>query len=315
MKGLIPCGCGQCLPCRINKRRMWANRLMLEKDSHPYAAFATLTYRSEEIQDVSSAGWNADRPVVGNLVLEDVQKFLKRLRREVEPNKIRHFYTGEYGGARQRPHYHLALFGFPPCVHGRTIRNQNGKAICCGPCKKIEEAWGLGRIELGELTKDTASYIAKYVTKKWTTEDTWTEKKLLGRRPEFARMSLKPGIGAIAIKKLLDFGEHTRLEKTVKKCIDAPVVLRRNGSTFPLGRYLRRKWREALGRNQDSPPAVMGQYCEELQRVYEEDRAKAISEGTPRVFTTPRDLYAKKTIPKIKVAEAKFKIYDKGTSL
>ena len=51
-KNLIPVGqhyvpCGQCLACRINRRREWLARLHLEALDHDVVLFATLTYSDE----------------------------------------------------------------------------------------------------------------------------------------------------------------------------------------------------------------------------------------------------------------------------
>lgn len=316
MKGVVACGCGQCLHCRVNKRREWSNRLMWEKESSTVASFVTLTYRDEEVNDVSLAEWSATRPVVGNLVLSDVQKWLKRLRKEMSslafPGRLRYFVVGEYGEHKERPHYHAALFGFPSCIHGKTRKHLTR---CCGPCDVVGRTWGKGSIQLLELNKDLAQYLAKYVTKKWTKEDLWTKEKLKGRKPEFSRMSLKPGIGADAIKFAVDSTVRTRLGKYVKMSIDAPVVLKKNGSTLPLGRYLRRKWRQALGRNEDAPQGELERYSREMQVVFAEERAQKEAENVPRCFLDNRTLYLTRNRQKLLNAEAKFKIFSKKGSL
>lgn len=303
------------MPCRINKKREWTGRIMLERDSHAHAAFTTLTYRQEEIHDVSGAGWNASRPVLGTLNLRDLQNFLKRLRRHYEPKKIRYFAVGEYGDSTGRPHYHVAMFGVPGCLHGRTSRNNLGNAVCCTPCKVIESTWALGRIDNGELNKDSASYIAGYVTKKWTKEDKWNTIKLKGRRTEFTRMSLKPGIGAIAIRRLISTGVGTRREKYVAKCIDAPVALRKSGSLLPLGRYLRRVWRDALGRSKDTPKSELEKVARELQIVYEENRQASLKAGVPRLFCDPKSLHWQASKQKILSLEARSKIFAQGKKI
>lgn len=304
MKGVIPCGCGNCTPCRINRSRLWSGRLLLEQRAHVNSTFVTLTYRDEEVSDVSGAEWNASRPVLGNLVLEDAQKWLKRLRKAVG-TPIRYFLVGEYGDETQRPHYHAAIFGLPNCIYGRTRPRVR---VCCGPCDVVGRTWDKGRVQLGELNSATAQYISGYVTKKWTKEDSWTKEKLKGRRPEFARMSLKPGIGATAVKNLINFTGPTRSGKAVSGCLDAPVVLRNGGSTLPLGRYLRRKWREALGRDPDAPESVLGQYCEEMQRLYQEAKAVKLAAGVPSCFITPASVYESQNKQKIKNLDARIKI-------
>lgn len=309
MKGVLPCGCGQCNPCRFNKRRMWANRLMLEKMSHSDAAFVTLTYRDEEVKDYSGESWSAIRPVLGTLAHADPQKFLKRLRRR--GFNIRYFLVGEYGTQTQRPHYHLALYGFPSCFHGRT---QMARKICCPVCQVVKDTWKLGNVNLGELNQDSAQYLAKYVTKKWTTEDEWTKQKLKGRKPEYARMSLKPGIGALAIKQMVTSTvQSPRLEKILINSLDAPAVLRTSGSILPLGKYLRRKWREALGRSSDTPKSELERYCSEMQKLHEENKAKAQQEGSP--FLDAKTLFSRSIETKIKSLENKINIYQTRSSL
>lgn len=313
MKGVQPCGCGQCMSCRINKSRMWSNRLMLESLAHENNTFVTLTYRDEELHDISEV-WDGLRPVVGNLEYEkDAQKWLKRIRKRV--GSFRYFIVGEYGGKTGRPHYHAALFGLPNCVYGKSRVDSKGRpmgTLCCGSCRIIAETWPVGHVYLGELNYDSAAYIAKYVTKKWTKEDSWNREKLMGRNPELVRMSLNPGIGATAIKLLINSSVHTRAGKYVVGSIDAPVVLRNAGKMLPLGRYLRGKWREALGRDKKTPDSVMGQYLEEMQALYSEEKSKKIQEGVPSCFIEPKSVYVGMTQQKIKNLEAKAKIRQNG---
>ncbi len=73
--GAIPFPCGQCLPCRINKRRVGTYWLMLELFCHDLSCFVTLTYDDEHISENHS------------LVKRDVQLFMKRLRKAFEPRK------------------------------------------------------------------------------------------------------------------------------------------------------------------------------------------------------------------------------------
>lgn len=304
MRGVQPCGCGQCLPCRINKSREWSHRIMLESRAHEFSTFVTLTYKDEELNHISD-NWNGDVPLIPTIVKKDYQLWLKRLRKYWS-GSLRYFLVAEYGDKTQRPHYHAALFGFPNCVYGKTRFVSSGE--CCLPCSIIKKTWDKGHSYLGELNKNSAQYIAGYVTKKWTKEDLWTKEKLKGRLPELARMSLKPGIGATAIKKLINFTEPTRSWDAVRESIDAPVVLRSNGSTLPLGRYLRRKWREALGRSPDTPKSVGDAYIKELQGMYQNAKALASIQGIPRCFIDPKFFYEKENRQKILNIDKRSKI-------
>lgn len=317
MKGVIPCGCGQCIPCRINKRREWTNRLLLEQIGQKNASFVTLTYRDEELSDYSGEDWRATRPVIPTLVKCDLQKFIKRLRKRVSP--IRFYGVGEYGDISERPHYHVAVFGLPVCMAHPdrcTINNRKKPENYCEPCTIVSEAWDSGRVDVAELTKDSAAYIAGYVTKKWTKEDKWTREKLRGRQPEFCRMSLKPGIGAIAIKNLVTSTvQNQRKAEYLIKSSSAPVVLKNGGSTLPLGRYLRRKWREALGRSGDCPEQELQGYIREMQSLYEEAKNGATSAGKPESFKDAKGLYLERVQGKIESMVKRAKIYEQGKIL
>lgn len=306
MKGVQACRCGQCRPCRILHKRQWVNRLLLEKDSAAFSTFATLTYVDAEVMDVSGDRWNGDRPVLGTLHHEHLQKFFKRLRKLSELS-LRYYAVGEYGDKTGRPHYHLALFGFPHCVHGRTLLNVGR---CCGPCSLVKRAWGHGSVELRELNQQRAEYLCGYVVKKWTKEDSWTKEKLKGRRPEFARMSLKPGIGAIAIQSLINGSAQSRQRKYIETSTDAPVVIRKSGRIRPLGKYLRKKWREFLGRSPKAPPAVISRDLSQAQEDFCLWRAEKISQGYHSHFLTKAYWQYDVNKNKILSLEKRAKIYD-----
>lgn len=110
-----------------------------------------------------------------------------------------------------------------------------------------------------------AEYVSQYAVKKMTRED---DIRLKGRRPEFARMSLKPGLGHDFMwelaSTLLQYPE--RLEEMV----DVPTSLRMNGKKWPLGKYLRTKLREFVGRDPGTPPEVMEEILKELRPMQEE---------------------------------------------
>lgn len=146
-------------------RQTWAARIQLEAACHEYSVFFTLTYAQEHL------------PNPPQLQPEDLQKFLKRVRRRLEPVQVRFFACGEYGSKSLRPHYHGVLFGVEATNELERI---------------LAQAWPFGFIQLAPLTPARAAYVAKYVCKD-VSED---EKIPPGWQKEFARMSNRPGIGA-----------------------------------------------------------------------------------------------------------------------
>lgn len=241
-------GCGQCMPCRYNRRRIWATRIQVEAAQYKDNAFVTLTY-----------AWNFPP---APLAPRDMQLFIKRLRDrffKLTGRKFRFFGVGEYGDNSGHPHFHFALFNFPTCAYRRS--RYNARVVnCCAWCDMVRDAWGKGFVFLGEIENDSAGYIAGYVTKKMTNpDDPW----LQGRHPEFARMSLKPGIGADAMFDVA----HTLLcyQNTLDTMSDVPGELRIGAKKFPLGRYLHKKLRVAVGRDEKAPDSAVQKIQEELR--------------------------------------------------
>nr|QJB18937.1 MAG: replication initiator protein [Microvirus sp.] len=233
VKNNRPYGCGSCEACRISKKRVWAHRIMLEAYQYSDNAFLTLTYANND---------QGDQP--WSLCKKDVQDFIKRLR-EKFPQKIRYYLVGEYGDRTFRPHYHAALFNFPTCVY---LRTRNERISCCPTCDLVRDVWGFGRIELALLENDSASYVAGYITKKMTSRH---DPRLDGRDPEFAIMSLKPGIGFDAMHEVASqILTHNLVNENSP---DVPSGLRHGKKILPLGRYLRRTLRKMSGMNPDAP--------------------------------------------------------------
>jgi len=207
-------GCGQCMHCRYNRRRLWTHRIILEAVVHPTASFVTLTYNDESLPDA------------GSLRPRDLTLFLKRVRRALPDRTIRYFAVGEYGDDSWRPHYHLALFNV----------DENDYPT-------VQECWDFGFVYFGDLTWESAAYIAGYVTKKMTGKD---DDRLNGLYPEFARMSLRPGIGALSITQVADALQNKYGWDEIARTGDVPDSLLHAKKSMPLGRYLRRKLREAM---------------------------------------------------------------------
>lgn len=238
-QGLLRFGCGQCMPCRINRRRLWAMRIILEAGSHAASSFWTFTY------DESSV------PRDGSLRPADFSRFLKSARKSIAPEKMRYFMVGEYGEETWRPHYHAALFG--------VLRDD----------PRISDAWKHGFTHSGDITPQSAAYLAGYVTKKLTSSD---DVRLAGRHPEFARMSLKPGIGAMAMGPVGgSMMEDSVGAAEIARIGDVPMALRMGGGFAPLGRYLRSKLRDEMGfESNKAPDGWQMAQLQELQELFKD---------------------------------------------
>lgn len=146
---------------------------MHEAKLHDASCFLTLTYDDKHL------------PADGNLELEELQKFFKRLRHPAGP--LRYFACGEYGESTLRPHYHVLLLNkrfYDVQLHSET---QSGK-LWRSPA--LNEIWGRGHCLMGDLTIESCLYVTRYVTKKLMGD------RAKGRVPEFTTMSRRPGLGA-----------------------------------------------------------------------------------------------------------------------
>lgn len=208
---------------------------MLEGMKHEFSTMVTLTYEDKYLPLTEDG--------LPTLSIRDHQLFLKGLRRALEPHKIRYYMVGEYGENTFRPHYHYALFGFPPCDTPNFI--PRGKCPC-RKCTLIRSVWQKGIIDVGysRVEKDSAQYVAGYVTKKMTKKE---DPRLKGRLPEFSRMSLKPGIGYGFVDDIVSFLTTTVGCESIVRAGDVPMSLNHGGRSWPVGRYLRTKIREKLG--------------------------------------------------------------------
>jgi len=252
--------CGHCKPCRYNRRRTWMHRIMLEGFLHADKAFVTLTYSDDSLV----FDWRTRRAI---LVQKHMQDWLKRFRLQIEPVRVRFYGVGEYGDRTERPHFHVILFGFPTCIRGRTKREFNSTRPnwreCCPVCRLVGDSWGKGDVDLGTVTRDSASYCANYTVKKMTSED---DSRLKGRPPEFCRMSLRPGIGADA---MWDVASDLMASQFDRFMVDVPTSIGYGNLQLPIGRYLRRKLRRYVGRDEKVPEEVLQSMAEELRPLRE----------------------------------------------
>ncbi len=177
-------GCGQCIGCRLDRSREWAIRCVHEAQLYSENCFLTLTYSDEFL------------PADCSLDKRHFQRFMKRLRRRFDGQRIRYFYCGEYGELLHRPHYHACLFNFdfPDKVPVNDDLHRS---------EILESIWSFGFCSIGAVTFESAAYVARYVVKKVfgdkaaehyevVVEDTGEVLQLV---PEYTNMSLRPGIG------------------------------------------------------------------------------------------------------------------------
>lgn len=162
---------------------------------HPENSFITLTYNDEHV------------PTDYSVKLDHFQKFMKRLRKSVEPKKVRFFACGEYGDQNLRPHYHALIFNhqFSDLKLRRTNKNNHNLYIS----EELTKLWPLGFHEIGHLTWKTAAYTARYCMKKINGDS--ADSHYMRKSPidgnyyrvseEFAVGSRRPGLGALWFNK------------------------------------------------------------------------------------------------------------------
>lgn len=129
--------------------------LPLRLDRHAYAEARTHEILREESATLSKA---------------DLQGLTKRLNEDVRRRSgkgIKYYACGEYGDRTHRPHYHIAVFGEDfsddrqPWKHSES-GNQLWRS------SRLARLWPHGDADIGELTFESAAYIARYIMKKIT---------------------------------------------------------------------------------------------------------------------------------------------------
>lgn len=199
--------CGKCMSCRVAYRRQWSARMVQEMPYHNRHLFLTLTYKDDKL------------PENGSLRKTDLQKFIKRIRKELSYNDrtIKYFSVGEYGEQTQRPHYHSIIYGMGPHPEDKDL---------------IISQWPLADWKLlpingkkspfGNVTRTSIQYVAQYVDKKFTGDMAIEEYYKTGREPVFRLIS--QGIGK---QYCLDNAEQLAYNKHISL----------NGAKMTLPRY------------------------------------------------------------------------------
>lgn len=189
---LLPCR--KCVGCRLDKSREWANRVVMEQLYHQESWFLTLTYDDEHLPSAYPVDPATAEilSVHATLVKDDLQKFFKRLRKNSK-QELRYFASGEYGSQTYRPHYHCLIFGLHLDDLQPIKRNFSGDQYYVSDF--IAKCWPFGIHILGQVTWNSAAYVARYTMKKATHGYTREYYEKAGIQSEFQTMSLRPAIG------------------------------------------------------------------------------------------------------------------------
>lgn len=189
--------CGRCRGCRLDRSRDWALRCINEAQMNEDNCFVTLTYNNENL------------PKDQSVDKHEMTKFIERLRDRIKPREIKFYGCGEYGAELGRPHYHVLIFGYDfedKVVHHVENPKKRNRFSSSDVYKVyvsaiLSELWSYGFSTVGEITVWSCGYVARYIQKKITGDpaiEHYGDKK-----PEFALMSRRPGIGHSWIKKYL----------------------------------------------------------------------------------------------------------------
>jgi hypothetical protein len=163
---------------------------MHEASLHLENDFLTLTFDDHHL------------PAHGGLDYSIFQKFMKRLRKHFSPATVRFYMCGEYGEKFDRPHFHACIFGVRFRDRSYFKTTESGEKIYRSP--SLESLWPFGHSSCGDVTFESAAYVARYIMKKingpagpkhYEKIDPQTG-EVISRKPEFTKMSLKPGVGA-----------------------------------------------------------------------------------------------------------------------
>jgi hypothetical protein len=188
--GDIEIPCGMCIGCRLRRAQDWTLRIMHEASIWPENSFVTLTY-----------GRNC-LPADGSLDHRDFQLFMKRLRKW-HGDTVRFYMCGEYGEKKHRPHYHACLFnvGF----RSDRVPHRRGESGFMSYLQPdLTKLWPHGEATVQNLVKENAGYCARYIMKKRLgveADAAYVTADGVIQRPEYAAMSLRPGIGAYWFKQ------------------------------------------------------------------------------------------------------------------
>lgn len=201
--------CGKCFNCRLRKRSEWVMRLSYELEVHKHKGmFVTLTYDEEHIPITKSGLYTLQK--------EELQKFFKRLRRQISYDKesiygnqepIKYYACGEYGETYGRPHYHCIIIGL-------DVTDDRHKETIC-------RCWKHGNTHIGTSTHQSMRYTVDYMMKEYKHYDQKEMEKVYGdAQPVFSLQS--KGIGLQYLHNIAEEIEETCKISYKGKKVPAP---------------------------------------------------------------------------------------------
>ena len=177
MRIYIDVPCGKCFGCMRMRCESWVFRHLLELKQCTSAHFVTLTYDDEHVPISPN----------GMLVFDKthLQKYLKRVRKYLEPLKVKIKYhvASEYGDTFGRPHYHMLLYDYP----------DEPELL-----DKLAETWDYGEVQIGTVTEASIRYVVEYITQYY-----YNEKFDEPNSKPFALYS--KGLGSESYKSVADY--------------------------------------------------------------------------------------------------------------
>lgn len=221
--------CQKCWQCLRDKVDDWTGRCIAEGQVSAAAHAVTLTYGRDTRYDA------IDHVRAAALTYSDVQKFLKRMRKD--GLKVRYFVVGEYGSMKGRAHWHALLFweNAQPIVRLRENTDFHW--------------WPHGHTFWDALTPEAIRYACKYIAKE-EVPDGDMHHKGMSRHPPLGDGYFRLLAARYVAARLAPQDWYYSFAEVRKG--NHPQKFRMQGKTREnFMRYFRDQWWEAYG---DHPP-------------------------------------------------------------
>ncbi len=267
--------CGKCLNCKINKKRQWQARFILETIAYGTPSWITLTYRPE------------DEPL--SITKEHLDKWIAKVRyynEQIHSNPIRYYCRAEYRPETGAPHYHVLLWN-----HRATIvPDRKNPARWYDPI--IEIAWS----DYGGTSTEDASfgrknsllnrmdyitnYISEFGPKLIYPEGMMEEKSFMSRMPAL-------GTDAPTIELFAKSFLSSQGSRLIESYSGIPKVFNYQGKLWPIPKILKDK----LSRHLEAS----GFFIDRVYDLYSNHLVANIEAGKPISLTKNYDEQKRQT--------------------